>query len=547
MYKRNEQQRSTRSSWPWVLLTTMVAAAAVAFFVMPKYGTSISDLLKPASAKSAKSPVVSSTAAADAIPAPTDQKDDSKEAAGRASGKSTDVEKEGAPVATTPAIATAASLPAASSKTPATLPPLPPAQKSQPEQKKQPALPSSEDLARKRSTFDQRLAALDARGAGVWGGADFAAARTRAAEAVGANDAGRPDLADKRLDDALRLLGAVESRANQTLASQLSAGDEALAAGQAEVAKQAYDSARQIDPNNKRAQDGLLRVRSLGGVLPLLADGENAESAKDYARAVQDYSQALSLDPSNARAKAGLDRAHAAFGNDTYAKAVGQGFAALGAGRLDDAREAFEKARSMRPNGPEAQTGLARVGAALRARGFASTRQRAQGLEAEERWTDAAAEYEAALKVDPSLVFAQQGRSRALARADLSESLQALIDRPERLASPAVRSEADTLIKRAAGQDPSGPVLRSQIQRLQILLPGYDVPVRLEMVSDNATQVQIQRVGTFGAFSKREIELKPGKYTVVGTRPGFRDVRRDVTIAPGDNVQTISVSCVEPI
>jgi len=118
-------------------------------------------------------------------------------------------------------------------------------------------------------------------------------------------------------------------------------------------------------------------VRSLGGVLPLLADGENAEAAKDYARAVQDFSQALSLDSNNARARAGLDRAHAAFATTRTAKAVGAGFASLGAGRLDDARENFEKARSMRPNGPEAQTGLTRVGAALRARGFASTARKA--------------------------------------------------------------------------------------------------------------------------------------------------------------------------
>jgi hypothetical protein len=110
-----------------------------------------------------------------------------------------------------------------------------------------------------------------------------------------------------------------------------------------------------------------------------------------------------------------------------------------------------------------------------------------------------------------------------------------------------VRTEAETLLKRAAVQQSVGPVLRSQIARLQILLPEFDVPVRLELVSDNATQVQIQKVGTFGTFSRREIELKPGKYTVVGTRPGFRDVRRDVTIAPGRDVQTISVSCVEPI
>ena len=48
--------------------------------------------------------------------------------------------------------------------------------------------------------------------------------------------------------------------------------------------------------------------------------------------------------------------------------------------------------------------------------------------------------------------------------------------------------------------------------------------------------------------SRREIELKPGKYTVVGKREGFRDVRRDVTISPGnDQAQTISVTCVERI
>jgi tetratricopeptide (TPR) repeat protein len=410
-----------------------------------------------------------------------------------------------------------------------------------------PAPVSEEAIEKSRTTFEQRLASLESRGAGVWGGPEFATAKTRAAEAVGANDAGSPELAQKRLNEALRLLSVVESRASQSLNEQLATGDRALAAGQPEVAKQAFESAKRIDPNNKRADDGLQRVRNLDGLLPLLADGENAEAAKDYARAVQDYSQALSLDPNNAKAKAGLDRAHAAFGEDTYAKSVGTGFAALGAGRLDDARIAFEQARSLRPNGPEAATGLARVGAALRARGFASTRQQGAGLEAEERWGEAAAVYDAALKVDPSLVFAQQGKSRALARAELNDSLQALIDRPERLASPAVRAEADTLIKRAAVQDPSGPVLRSQIARLQILLPGFDTPVRLEMLSDNATQVQIQRVGTFGTFNKREIELKPGKYTVVGTRPGFRDVRRDVTIAPGGDVQTISVSCVEPI
>jgi serine/threonine protein kinase/tetratricopeptide (TPR) repeat protein len=498
--------RAGRRSWPWVLLTTLVAAAIVAFVVVPNYTLQ--------SEPTESSPSAAAPTAPEAIPA-----------------------AEPSEVASAQADDTPSGVGGSGSATP----------QGRPEARATTDTAIADRLAQTRAGFDQRLAALEARGAGFWGGADFATAKTRAAESVGANDAGSPRLAEQRLKEALRLLGTVEGRAAQALDTQLTTGDRALAAGQSEVAKQAYDFARRIDPTNRRAADGLQRVRNLGGVLPLLADAENAEAAKDYARAVQDYSQALSLDPANAKARAGLDRAHAGFGEDSYAKAVGSGFASLGAGRLDEARIAFEKARSLRPGGAEAVTGLARVGAALSARGFASTRQQGAALEAEERWSEAAAEYDAALKIDPSLVFAQQGRARALQRADLANSLQALIDRPERLASESVRSEADALLRRAQAQQSSGPVLRSQVARLQILLPEFDIPVRLELVSDNATEVQIQRVGSFGAFSKRQIELKPGKYTVVGTRPGFRDVRRDVTIAPGRDVQTISVSCVEPI
>lgn len=418
------------------------------------------------------------------------------------------------------------------------------------------------NLQSAREGFDRRLAALETRGAGVWGGPEFGLAKSRAAESVGARDAGNTQLAQERLTDASRLLDAVESKAPQALAAQLAAGQKALAAGQEELANQAFDLAKRIDPNDKRIAEGQRHTHNLNGVLPLLADGQNAENARNYSRAAQDYSQALSIDPGNDKARAGLARANAAFGDDNYAKAVGSGFAALGAGRLDDAHDAFEKARALRPNGSEAAEGLRRVGAAQSTKGFTSLRQRAAGLEAQERWDEAIQAYDSALQADPSLAFAQEGKDRAAARAELGASMQALIDRPERLSSPSLRDQAKALLDTANQQSPSGPVLRSQIARLGILLvPDYDgtvrsgsvrtdlldKPVRLSLVSDNATAVAIPSIGQFGTFAKRDIQLKPGRYTVIGTRDGFREVHRDITIAPGQESQTISVSCSDPI
>ena len=76
---------------------------------------------------------------------------------------------------------------------------------------------------------------------------------------------------------------------------------------------------------------------------------------------------------------------------------------------------------------------------------------------------------------------------------------------------------------------------------------AYDRTVHLALLSDNETEVEIEEIGSFGTFSKREIDLKPGRYTVIGTRAGYRAVRRDVTVAPGEVAQTISVRCQEPI
>jgi tetratricopeptide (TPR) repeat protein len=327
----------------------------------------------------------------------------------------------------------------------------------------------------------------------------------------------------------------------------LAAGDRALAAGPQELAAQAFDLAARIDRQDRRAALGQTRARQLSGVLPLLADAENAQSERQYGRAAQDYTQALAIDPKNAEARAGLTRANAALGDDSYARAAGEGFVALGAGRLEEARTAFLRARSLKPDGLEATEGLRRVDAAAGERAFAAQRARGQALEAEEHWAEAQRLYESVLRQDRSLAFAQEGRARAVARLKLQDSLQALIDRPDRLASPEVRSAAVALLQSAQEQPSPGPALRGLIARLGGLLPEFDKPVHLSLLSDSLTQIAIPSVGSFGAFARRDIELKPGHYTVIGTRDGYRDVRRDITVGPGQPTQTVSVACSEPI
>ncbi|HTW37857.1 MAG TPA: protein kinase [Steroidobacteraceae bacterium] len=561
---RLEPQR--RSRWPWVLLAVL-AAAVGGFLWLPRgngFGGSVAQVHWPSSPAmrdalrsitDAARRLISSATSAPNASAPSEGTSHAGRAGGAANASTHEANITSGEMRAARGAAAAATAGTSEARHPArTVPPIetarvrPASAESHASRASWVARsggPSAQAAA--RSHLDARFATLDARGAALWGGADYAEAQAREAEAQSAERAG--DLATARggIIQAQRLLDAVEQEAPHALAVQLYAGERALAAGNRPAAQRAFELAYRIDPGDPSAEQGLQRARVLDGLMPLVADGERAESVRDYPRAAQDYGQALALDPDSAKARAGLKRVELAWGGDSYADAVSAGFAALGAGRLDDARAAFLKAVRIHERGRDALEGMERVNAAVRLRGLAQLRSRAATLESEERWGEALEDYDAALRIDPSLAFAREGRARASARLDLTDRLEALVDDPQRLASPAARVDAVSLIREADAEPSSGAVVHSLAARLATLLPAYDKTVHLALISDNETEVQIQQIGSFGTFSRREIDLKPGTYTVIGTRAGYRAVRRDVTVVPGQDMQTISVRCEEPI
>ena len=55
------------------------------------------------------------------------------------------------------------------------------------------------------------------------------------------------------------------------------------------------------------------------------------------------------------------------------------------------------------------------------------------------------------------------------------------------------------------------------------------------------------KVGRLGRLETHDLHLRPGPYTVVGTRDGYRDVRLNVTVHPGATPPVVLVVCKEEI
>jgi len=183
----------------------------------------------------------------------------------------------------------------------------------------------------------------------------------------------------------------------------------------------------------------------------------------------------------------------------------------------------------------------------LRLQGIRAHQAKAVALEGEERWHDAEREYSAALALDPTLRFAREGKDRATARAVLNDRLEYHIAHPDRLSEESVLEEARRALASAKAIEPNTEKLRTQVDRLQGAIKIATSPVRVLLVSDNLTHVVVYRVGRLGTFEKRNLDLRPGTYTVVGTREGFRDVRRQLQVVAAGENKPMTVRCEEEI
>ncbi|MGH9333598.1 MAG: hypothetical protein ACRD21_07605, partial [Vicinamibacteria bacterium] len=246
-------------------------------------------------------------------------------------------------------------------------------------------------------------------------------------------------------------------------------------------------------------------------------------------------------------AAAALARIDAEAAERAFQTAMTEALRALGQEDYESARAAFDRAKAIRPAAPEIESGLAQVAEGMRAKAIALHRKRAFELEARESWREALLEYESALAIDATVRFAQEGRSRTASRALLAEKLDFQLSHPERLSDPKALEEASRLLDEALGIEPSGPGHQDRIRKLEASISSFSTPVAVQLLSDGFTEVTLYRVGALGKFDRRLIELRPGRYVVLGSRAGFRDVRLSFSIEAGKPAAPVTIRCEEKI
>jgi hypothetical protein len=392
--------------------------------------------------------------------------------------------------------------------------------------------------------LNDRLRAL---GIEAWGGKDWAAARARVSDGDAAYKARSWATATAAYREALSLMQPLEAQAAKVLAQALADGQAALAAANKTLAIERFDLALLIDKQNSVAVRGRERALNLDKLLALVEQAAGYEMASDWQSALRGFEAALAVDSDWPAAREGRERMRATLAGNNYQAAMSAGYAALAAGNLAQARNEFESALRARPGDKSARDALGQIDTDQKVDRIVSLSTTAEQLQRDEQWPEAIARYEEILKIDATVVAASTGLEQSRQRQELDTRLRSAIDSPDRLGDDSIWEAAQKLLEFARTQNPAGPRLNGQLAELDRLLKRARVPVAVRLESDSATDVVIYKVGKLGQFQTRDIELKPGLYTAVGVRAGYRDVRRDFRVAPEGGVQSVVIRCEDPI
>ena len=382
-------------------------------------------------------------------------------------------------------------------------------------------------------------------GAHKWAAKDFGSAIRSAGIADQAfidKDYGKS--AENYLKSAEKLV-ALSAGKEAKLEELLDEGALQLVDGTSATATAAYSLALMIDPKHPEALEGKRRAVNVDKRNAFIRSAEKHEEDKRFAFAYTDYEEAAKLDPDSDEALAGQQRLKDLISEDRFQAMMSAGLTAYHQGDFEQATKTLNDAKIFEPTRPEVDEALELVAEGKRLRKIEAHKQRAATLEKAEDWQAARKEYLATLEIDPNLQFANEGRSRTEARISLQKKLDHYNATPSLLLKPTGLQDAQLVLADAQVIPAKGPKLQKAQDLLQRTVNRAATKVAVTITSDNQTEVDFYKVGKFGQFETKQLELRPGNYTVVGHRNGFKDVRKKLVIEPGQTEANISIICTE--
>ena len=357
---------------------------------------------------------------------------------------------------------------------------------------------------------------------------------------------GNYENAQKQYAIALVELNKLSKQTNTILQFNLDAGKKAFENNNFNDAIKFLDITVSISPKNTLYVDYYRRALSLEQVLNLMNQGIELEKNMDLNSAKEIYKTALRLDSDYSPVISLLSSLEKKIVRNDFEIRMSEGFVALTNNDFQSAKALFSAAKEIDPESGEPVDAIIQLQEQEKDMTISSLEATSKEQENLEQWELVIDTYQKLLEIDSDLQFAKTGLIRSKQRQQIHAQIQSYIDDYDILNDPLIMQRATNLLLKAIKIE-GGPRLKSQISELNRLLKRANTPIKITLLSDNLTRVRVFRVSELEIFNVKQMTLRPGNYTVVGIREGYRDVRVEFRVAPEIRMTPIIIICEEKI
>ena len=367
-------------------------------------------------------------------------------------------------------------------------------------------------------------------------------------------DQGQLNYRTKHYTSALENFIAVEKRAKRLVKklpllidNLVAEGNLALQTQDSTGAYQAFDKILKIRPNHSHARRGLERAVNLDKVFSLIEQGKSFEKMNALDKAKSALQEALRIDPESTAARATIERLKLSEKEKEYYNLMSKGYKNLNRKLFNEAEKSFISAYKLFGNREAPMRAVDEVKNTKINYDIENYEEKAIQAKINENWQDAYQNFSQILKIDSSLRRAKKEREIARTRVRLEKQMLGYLNEPLLLLNEKVYRKAETVLSKAKKERPRGAKLSKQISEMENVLILSRKPITVLIRSDGKTSVDLSRNGELGVFLEKSINLRPGEYTLVGRRRGYKECRKTFALQPGQSTKITKMICREEV
>ena len=221
------------------------------------------------------------------------------------------------------------------------------------------------------------------------------------------------------------------------------------------------------------------------------------------------------------------------------------GHAALDRMAWTAAAEAFRSALAIDARSTAAKDGLAQAQRGAVESRLVSLRESLAGQLDDESWAASVSTAREIGKLRPDAPEVRLRLPELERLAALEARLDLALADPTRAAAKTMREESRDLIASAADRDLVGERIHVKGEQLKRQFDKWTTAVPLTIHSDSRTEIQIRPGRKLGRFRTTNLEVFPGRYTLVARREGFREKMVALTVEPESRPIIVELICDE--